>query len=80
MTAELTSTPLDLRGLQCPLPALRTRKALRKIAPGERLIVACTDPLAVIDIPHLIVETGDILERQETVDGAYIFHIRRKPA
>lgn len=78
MTAQLTSSPLDLRGLRCPLPALRTRKALRKLAQGDLLIVECTDPLAVIDIPHLVHETGDALERQETVDGATIFHIRRK--
>jgi tRNA 2-thiouridine synthesizing protein A len=78
MTAKLTSTPLDLRGLQCPLPALRTRKVLRKLAPGDLLIVECTDPLAVIDIPHLVRETGDTLERQDATDGLYIFHIRRK--
>jgi tRNA 2-thiouridine synthesizing protein A len=78
MTAKLTSSPLDLRGLQCPLPALRTRKVLRKLAPGEILIVECTDPLATIDIPHLVRETGDMLERQDAADGLYIFHIRRK--
>jgi tRNA 2-thiouridine synthesizing protein A len=77
MTAEPTSTSLDLRGLLCPLPALRTRKALRRLAPGDRLVVECTDPLASIDIPHLVRQTGDILERQDMSDGLYIFHIRR---
>lgn len=77
MTTELTSTSLDLRGLLCPLPALRTRKALRKLAPGDLLVVECTDPLASIDIPHLVRQTGDILERQDMTDGLYIFHIRR---
>ncbi|PNE10325.1 MAG: hypothetical protein CR217_14860 [Beijerinckiaceae bacterium] len=43
--------PLDLRGLNCPLPVLRTRKVLRKLARGDHRIVGCTDPLAVIDIP-----------------------------
>jgi tRNA 2-thiouridine synthesizing protein A len=78
MTAELTSTPLDLRGLKCPLPALRTRKVLRKLAPGELLVVECTDPLAAIDIPHLIRETGDVLERLETTPELLTFYIRRR--
>jgi hypothetical protein len=44
---------------------------------GCRLIVECTDPLAVIDIPHLLRETGDTLEHQEASDGLFIFHIKR---
>ncbi len=43
----------DLRGLNCPLPALRTLKALRAIAPGATLIVECTDPMAAIDVPGI---------------------------
>lgn len=53
---------LDLRGLKCPLPALRARKALAGMRPGDLLIVECTDPLAGIDIPNLVRETGDGLE------------------
>ncbi|VTZ49507.1 SirA family protein [Methylocella tundrae] len=78
MTIQSTSTALDLRGLLCPLPALRTRKALRGLSGGDLLVVECTDPLAAIDIPHLLRETGDLLERQENIGGATIFHIRRK--
>jgi tRNA 2-thiouridine synthesizing protein A len=52
---------LDLKGLKCPLPALKTRKALKGLAPGATLLVECTDPLAAIDIPHLLQETGDAL-------------------
>lgn len=44
---------LDLRGLRCPLPALRTEKALRRAAAGDRLLVLADDPLAGLDIPHL---------------------------
>jgi tRNA 2-thiouridine synthesizing protein A len=80
MIFDCSSMLLDLRGLQCPLPALRTRKTLRRMAKGDRLIVECTDPLAVIDIPHLLSETGDTLERQETADGLFTFHIRRGQA
>ena len=52
---------LDLRGLKCPLPVLRTRKALRGLASGNLIEVLCTDPLAGLDIPNLARETGDAL-------------------
>ena len=68
---------LDLLGLNCPLPALRTSKMLRRLARGDRLTVLCTDPLAVIAIPHLLHETGDTLEHQEAENGLFIFHIMR---
>ena len=55
---------LDLRGLKCPLPVLKTRKILAAMAPGEIVEVACTDPLSVIDLPNLVRETGDTLESQ----------------
>ena len=72
-----TAQILDLRGLKCPLPALKTRKALKALAPGARLVVECTDPLAAIDIPALLSETGDVLEGQESSGGAQLFRIRR---
>jgi tRNA 2-thiouridine synthesizing protein A len=58
----MTGTKLDLTGLKCPLPALKTRKALKSVLPGDFLEVHCTDPLSVIDIPNLIRETGDAVE------------------
>jgi tRNA 2-thiouridine synthesizing protein A len=58
----MTITKLDLTGLKCPLPALKTRKALKSVASGDFLEVHCTDPLSVIDIPNLIAETGDKVE------------------
>jgi tRNA 2-thiouridine synthesizing protein A len=58
----MTITKLDLTGLKCPLPALKTRKALRSVKAGDFLEVHCTDPLSVIDIPNLIRETGDKVE------------------
>ncbi|MEH3144488.1 MAG: sulfurtransferase TusA family protein [Methylobacterium frigidaeris] len=70
---------LDLRGLKCPLPVLRTRKALRRLGPGDSLVVRCTDPLAVIDIPHLLRETGDRLDRVSDQDGLLTFWISRDP-
>lgn len=69
---------LDLRGLKCPLPALRTRKALRSLGPGRVLAVACTDPLSRIDIPNLVRETGDRLDGFEEADGIVTFRIRKR--
>ncbi|HEY7386287.1 MAG TPA: sulfurtransferase TusA family protein [Beijerinckiaceae bacterium] len=76
----MSVTHLNLRGLKCPLPALKTRKALTGVEPGTVLIVECTDPLAAIDIPNLLNETGDVLETQSTHEGVLVFHIRRAAA
>jgi tRNA 2-thiouridine synthesizing protein A len=57
----MTEKTIDLRGLKCPLPALRTRKALSGLKSGDVLTVECTDPLAAIDIPNLLRQTGDAL-------------------
>lgn len=73
----MSETTLDLRGLRCPLPALKTRKALTRLAAGDRLVVECTDPLATIDIPNLLRETGDVLEDNTNVSGLFVFHIRK---
>jgi tRNA 2-thiouridine synthesizing protein A len=69
---------LDLKGLNCPLPALRTRKALRAMPVGARLLVECDDPLAAIDIPHCVHESGDALEDQSAEAGVLRFVIRRR--
>jgi tRNA 2-thiouridine synthesizing protein A len=68
---------LNLRGLKCPLPALKTRKALRGLSPGDVLVVECTDPLAAIDIPNLLQETKDTLEAQGGEADALVFRIRK---
>jgi len=72
--------PLDLSGLKCPLPALRTRKALKGLANGSRLRVICTDPMAGIDIPHLLHETGDLLVSQVVEGNRTIFLIEKRQA
>ena len=59
-----------MRGLKCPLPALKTRKLLATMAAGEVLVIECTDPLTTIDIPNLLSETGDKLEGQPQGQGA----------
>jgi tRNA 2-thiouridine synthesizing protein A len=74
----MSETILRLHGLKCPLPALRTRKALRDAKAGEIVIVECTDPLAAIDIPHLVQETGDVLEFSRQTDAVLTFRIRKQ--
>jgi tRNA 2-thiouridine synthesizing protein A len=73
----MTVTKLDLSGLKCPLPVLKTRKALKSLMPGDRLEVRCTDPLAVIDIPHLVGTTGDLLQIVERGERATVFRIEK---
>jgi len=68
----------NLRGLKCPLPALRTRKALAGMQPGDVLIVECTDPLASIDIPNLLNRTGDTLVETRSEKELIIFRIRKR--
>ena len=74
----MVETTIDLRGLKCPLPALRTRKALAGTEPSDILIVECTDPLAVIDIPNLLRETGDMLEQTSKNAQVTTFRIRKR--
>jgi tRNA 2-thiouridine synthesizing protein A len=69
---------VNLRGLKCPLPALRTRKILAGLPAGELLVVECTDPLASIDIPNLLRETGDILDHMTRSEGVISFRIRKR--
>ena len=75
MTARRT---LDARGLQCPLPVLKARKALIAMAPGERLEVLATDPIAAIDLPNFCREAGHRFVGKEPRDGdAWAFLIER---
>jgi tRNA 2-thiouridine synthesizing protein A len=76
----MTTTKLDLTGLKCPLPALKTRKALKSVPPGDRLEVHCTDPLSVIDIPALINETGDKVEITARDEKKIVFLIEKAGA
>jgi tRNA 2-thiouridine synthesizing protein A len=74
----MTEKTLNLRGLKCPLPALRTRKALGGMASGDVLVVECTDPLASVDIPNLLNQTGDTLEDTHKDKKVITFRIRKK--
>ncbi|TCT10713.1 tRNA 2-thiouridine synthesizing protein A [Tepidamorphus gemmatus] len=69
---------LDVKGLLCPLPVLKARKALQGLEPGDLLAVEATDPASVIDIPHFCAESGHHLVEQTRAGPIYRFLIRRK--
>jgi tRNA 2-thiouridine synthesizing protein A len=73
----MSPTRLDLTGLKCPLPALKTAKALKALAPGDMLEVHCTDPLSVVDIPNLVRQTGDRIELTERTEQRIVFLIEK---
>lgn len=68
---------LDLRGLKCPLPVLKTRKHLRDLNTGARIRIETTDPLAVIDIPHFCREDGHQLLDSASIEGGHAFVIEK---
>ena len=70
----LDGVPLyDLRGLQCPLPVLKTDRRMRAMNAGERLWIETTDPLAVIDVPAFARENGHELAKTQAVEGGHRF-------
>jgi tRNA 2-thiouridine synthesizing protein A len=74
----MPDTTLDTRGLRCPLPVLRARKAMQRVAPGEVLRVLATDPGTVRDFQAFCAATGhDLMEHGEHA-GEFTFRIRKK--
>ncbi len=71
----MTETVLDLKGLKCPLPVLKTRKALTRLDAGDQLTVLTTDPMAEIDIPHFCQEHGHKLLTAERTETGHRFQI-----
>lgn len=68
---------LDLRGLRCPQPVLRAKKALRGMDAGALLTLECTDPLTVIDVPHFCHQTGHRLVAREQRADLFVFTIEK---
>lgn len=69
---------LDLRGLKCPYPVLKTENRMAALPTGALLEVETTDPLSAIDIPHFCNENDHELLSQEKTDGGHRFVIRKK--
>ena len=68
---------LDLRGLKCPLPAIKVSRALERAPKGTRLRVLATDPMSAIDIPHAVAKAGARLLSQDRTDRRLLFEIER---
>lgn len=69
---------LDTRGLNCPLPILRTKKALAGIQPGQVLKIVATDPGSVKDFETFSKQTGNALLSQSEANGEFTFLMRKK--
>jgi tRNA 2-thiouridine synthesizing protein A len=75
-TAPLSNF-LDAKGLKCPLPVLRAKRAMRALAPGEILVIEATDSAAPDDFRAFCDTTGHELLATEEADGIFVFRIRR---
>ena len=68
---------LDAKGLRCPLPVLKTKKALKDVPVGDCLTVFATDPASSIDVRHFCNMSGHELMEASESDGVLTFVIRR---
>jgi tRNA 2-thiouridine synthesizing protein A len=75
---ESSQRDLDARGLNCPLPILKAKKALAEMASGELLRVVCTDPGSMRDFQAFARQTGNELVGQSTEGSEFVHLIRRR--
>lgn len=68
---------LDARGLNCPLPILRTKKTLNALQPGETLKVISTDPGSLKDMASFCSQTGNTLLSSQQSGGNFEFFISK---
>lgn len=69
---------LDARGLSCPLPILKTKKALNDLVSGQVLKVMATDPGSIKDMQAFANQTGNPLLASEEENKLYTFFLRKK--
>jgi tRNA 2-thiouridine synthesizing protein A len=69
---------LDARGLNCPLPILKAKKALAELASGEVLRIVATDTGSVRDFQAFAKQTGNALLAHTVINGEFTFWMRRK--
>lgn len=69
---------LDVKGLNCPLPILRTKKTLAEMESGQVLRVLATDPGSQKDFPAFAKQTGNELLAQAQDNGAFVYFLKRK--
>ena len=68
---------LDARGLNCPLPILRTKKSIAAMQSGEILEITATDPGSVKDLDAFCRQTGHQMLASQEIDGEFVFRIRK---
>ena len=78
MTTQNHDKELDARGLSCPLPILKTKKALADLASGQVLRVVSTDPGSVKDMQAFASQTGNPLLSQSNEGKDYVFFLKKK--
>ena len=66
---------VDARGHRCPTPSLKLQKAIRETAPGARLTLLATDPMARIDVPHLMAGLGGRVVSIDDADGVLTIEV-----
>ncbi|MDP2026729.1 sulfurtransferase TusA family protein [Sulfuriferula sp.] len=69
---------LDARGLNCPLPILRTKKSLAELSSGQILKISATDPGAVKDFQAFAKQTGNELLSSAQNDAEFVFFMKKK--
>lgn len=77
-TAIAFDKELDTKGLNCPLPILRAKKALAELTSGQVLKIVATDPGSVRDFQAFAKQTGNELLAQETEDRLFIHFLKRR--
>ena len=71
---------VDARGHRCPTPSLRLQKAMREAGPGARLTLLATDPMARIDVPHLMAGLGGRVVSIDDADGVLTIEVETPAA
>lgn len=71
---------VDARGHRCPTPSLRLQNAMREAGPGVRLTLLATDPMARIDVPHLMAGLGGRVVSVDDADGVLTIEVETPAA
>lgn len=79
MNAE-PATEIDARGLLCPLPVLKARRALLAMPEGALIRLLADDPAALLDVPHFCAEAGHAYLGDTALEDGRAYLIRRGPA
>lgn len=73
----MATTTLDTKGMNCPLPILKTKKAIKDLNPGDVLEVLSTDPGSVKDMEAFCKSTGNELVSSNEAGGVYTYEIKK---